>query len=272
MTSFIEEVKTRRSVRTFDGRSLDENTIEKLKNIASDAENPYKIPVIFGFFSAAEHDLSSPVLTGEHNYVTAKVTVTKNCDVAYGYSFQKLLMAAHSMGLGTVWIGGTMPRAKFEKAADVQTGEIMPCVSPLGYTAKKMGMKESLMRKGVKADTRYSFDKLFFSGDLSQPLSEEDAKKLGLYDALLAVQLAPSAVNKQPWRIVLENGMAHFYEKKDMGYDNGTYDLQKVDVGIAMYNFEHELITEGKCPVFTVARPDIEIDKDMEYIASYKLS
>ena len=271
MASFIEEVKTRRSVRTFDGRSLDENTIEKLKGIASEAANPYSIPVTFGFFGAAEYDLSSPVLTGEHNYVTAKINVSPNCDVAYGYSFQKLLMAAHSMGLGTVWIGGTMPRAKFEKAADVKAGEIMPCVSPLGYTAKKMGMKESLMRKGVKADTRYPFDKLFFSGDFTLPVTEDDAKKLGLFDALLAVQLAPSAVNKQPWRIVLDNGMAHFYEKKDAGYDNGTYDLQKVDLGIAMYNFEHELVTEGKCPVFTVADPGIKIDNDMEYIASYKL-
>jgi len=38
----------------------------------------------------------------------------------------------------------------------------MPCVSPLGYPAEKMSLRETLMRKGIQADKRMDFDRLFF--------------------------------------------------------------------------------------------------------------
>ena len=77
----------------------------------------------------------------------------------------------------------------------------MPCVSPLGYPAKKMSLRETLMRKGVRADSRIGFRELFFDGSFDKPLKEEQAGEL--LEVLEAVRLAPSAVNKQPWRVVL---------------------------------------------------------------------
>ena len=272
MGTFLDEVKKRRSVRTFDGNKLSEQDLKKLNDLANQVENPYDIPVTIALFDAKEKDLSSPVITGENDYVTAKVTAGKNADVAYGYSFEKFLLNAHQMGLGTVWIGGTMPSEKFEAAAELKEGEIMPCMSPLGYTASKMGVKEVLMRKGVKADWRYNFEELFFKDDFSTPLLELEAQALCIYDALEAVRFAPSAVNKQPWRVVVSNGYAHFFEKKDRGYDNGTYDLQKVDVGIALYHFEESLRLAGKSVEFAIADPGLDLDKDMEYIASYRIT
>ena len=52
------------------------------------------------------------------------------------------------------------------------------------------------------------------------------------------VRFAPSAVNKQPWRIIAVGDRYHFYEKKDNGYvGEATGDLQKIDVGIALCHF-----------------------------------
>ena len=52
------------------------------------------------------------------------------------------------------------------------------------------------------------------------------------------VRWAPSAVNRQPWRVVMDGEKAHFYEKRSKGYvDASGWDLQKVDVGIAMCHF-----------------------------------
>ena len=270
MGTFLDDVKSRRSVRTFDGNKLSEKDLKQLKALAENAENPYHISVKIAFFDAKEHDLSSPVITGEKYYVTAKVTAGKNADVAYGYSFEKFLFGAHRIGLGTVWIGGTMPREKFEKVSDLQEGEIMPCISPIGYIAPKMSIKETLMRKGVKADWRFDFETLFFKDDFSTPLTELEAQALCIYDALEAVRFAPSAVNKQPWRVVISNGYAHFFEKKDRGYDNGTYDLQKADLGIALYHFEEAFLSAGKTIDFEINGPKIKMEKDVEYIASYK--
>ena len=266
---FIDDVKNRRSVRTFDGKGISEEVIADLKSYAQTIVNPYNIPVEFVFLDREKHGLSSPVLSGEKEYIAAKVKAVKNADVAYGYSFEELLMYAVNKGLGTVWIGGTLPRDKFEKACELNDGELMPCMSPIGYVASKMGLKETLMRKGVKADTRYDFAELFFKNDFSTALSEDDAEKLGVNAALEAVRLAPSAVNKQPWRVVVTENAAHFFEKKDKGYDNGSYDLQKVDIGIALYHFEAQCREEGKKLTFKISDPGIPLPEKTEYVASY---
>ncbi len=112
----------------------------------------------------------------------------------------------------------------------------MRIVCTLGYPAKKMSLRESVMRKGVKADSRLSFGEVFFDGSFDKPLTKEAAGKLA--DALEAVRLAPSAVNKQPWRIVLSENLAHIYEKRNRRNDDGAWDIQIIDMGIALYHFE----------------------------------
>ena len=158
MSNFLELVKTRRSVRTFDNQMVDGKIIDELKVFAKGITNPYGIPVRFEFLDRDEHKLSSPVLAGEKLYVSAVVNKGEHAEEAYGYAFQDLLMRAHELGLGTVWIGGALPREKFEKASNLAEGEIMPCMSPLGKAAKKMSIKETLMRKGVKADKRLEIE------------------------------------------------------------------------------------------------------------------
>lgn len=268
MANFMDLVKTRRSVRSFDGKGVDPRVLDELKTFAEDITNPYGIKVRFIFLDAKENDLSSPVLTGEKCYVSAVVAKGEHMEEAYGYSFQKLLMKAHELGLGTVWIGGTMPREKFEKASCLQEGEVMPCVSPLGITAK-MSIKENLMRKGVKADWRMKFEELFCIGNFGKPLDEKYAKENGLFDDLEAVRFAPSAVNKQPWRVVIDEHSAMFFEKHDKGYITPDYDLQKIDMGIAMYNFETQMLSEGKKPELILDAPDITVPEGMDYVATY---
>jgi hypothetical protein len=70
------------------------------------------------------------------------------------------------MGIGTVWIGGTMKRDHFEKEAGLTEGRRMPCITPLGYPAAKRSIKETLMRKGVKADERKPLGELFSTATL----------------------------------------------------------------------------------------------------------
>ncbi|MBR6396653.1 MAG: nitroreductase family protein [Lachnospiraceae bacterium] len=266
--SFLNDVKTRRSVRTFDGNDVEPEVLKDLEEFAAKIENPYGIPVRFKFLNAKEYGLSSPVLSGEKLYVSAMMKKGEHAEEAYGYSFEALLVHAHKLGLGTVWIGGTMPRDKFEKASDLTEGELMPCVSPLGKAADKMGVKEVLMRKGVGADKRFDFGDLFFKGDFETPLSENDARKCGIYEALEAVRWAPSAVNKQPWRIVVCGNVAHVYEKHDKGYINENYDLQKIDIGIALYRLEQGILDAGKTPKFVCKDPGIIIPSQTDYVAS----
>ncbi len=267
MDNIEQVIRNRRSVRTFDGKKLDLELLEKLRSFGETASNPFGVSVGFELLDAAEQGLSSPVLSGEPLYVCGRVKNIPDCQVAFGYAFENLLLYAHYLGLGTVWIGGTMNRSVFEKAIQLTADELMPCISPLGYTADKMSVREVLMRKGVKADERLPFEELFFDGSFDKPLGKEAAGALAL--PLEMVRLAPSAVNKQPWRVLLTDGKVHFYLKRSKGFGHGEkLDMQMIDMGIALCHFELSAAEAGLKPVFCRERPQLP-SEGLEYIASY---
>lgn len=269
MATLLEVIKGRRSVRTFDGKPLRPEDREKLEAFIAGISNPFDIPVTFVLLDAEEHGLSSPVLSGEKLYVTGKVPGVPYADVAFGYSFERLVLYAWSLGIGTTWIGGTMKRDNFARAAGLQAGERMPCISPLGYPAEKMSVRETLMRKGAGSDSRLPAEKLFFDGSLDKPLS--GTKKEALGDLIEMVRRAPSAVNRQPWRIVVTEEGYHFYEKKDKGYvSDAVGDMQKIDIGIALCHFVMGLEEQGKTPAVTEEDPGIPVPDNVEYIATVR--
>lgn len=269
MKNIAEQIKARRSVRTYDGQILDESIKEKLVSFWEKIENPFNIQVEFRFLNAKEHSLLCPVVSGTDLYVGGKIENLPNACVAFGYSFEAFILYAQSLGLGTVWLGGTMNRAAFEEAMNLDNDEIMPCASPIGYASKKMSVRENMMRKAIKADERLLFEELFFDGTFEHPLKKEKAGNLQL--PLEMVRLAPSAVNKQPWRICVTENVVHFYLKRSKGVGKeGKLDIQMVDMGIALCHFaltakENDLKIE-----FTQKEPQLSVT-DMEYIGSYHL-
>ena len=263
----MEAIRHRRSVRTFDGTPLRPEDIEKVAEYAQNVDNPYELPIEWKILDAKRDRLSSPVIVGTDTWIAGKLKRVPHAEEAFGYAFEKVVLFAEMMDLGTTWIAGTMDRAAFERAMELAEDEVMPCVSPLGYPAGKMSLRETLMRKGVKADSRFEFEKLFFDGSFDKLLAPEGAGELK--PVLEAVRLAPSAVNKQPWRIVIEGGKAHFYEKKSKGFvDPKGWDLQKVDIGIALAHFALGAEAAGTRMSLKVEDPGIKTD-DLSYIASY---
>ena len=80
------------------------------------------------------------------------------------------------------------------------------------------------------------------------------------------VRRAPSAVNKQPWRVVVDGKQAHFYEKKSKGYvDASGWDLQKVDLGIALYHFACAFDENVQ---LSIADPGLSAPEGTAYIAT----
>ena len=270
MEHIMELARARRSVRTFDGSDLNAEEKEKLLAFAAAIENPWGPAVEFRLLDAAEHKLSSPVITGERCYVGAKVKAGPHLEEAFGYAFECFVLFAQSLGLGTTWIGGTMDRAVFARAMALRDDERMPCVSPIGRPAAKMSLRETVMRRGVKADWREDFSALCFDGSFDKPLREDDAGEFA--DPLRAAILAPSAVNRQPWRMVRAGDSLHFYLKHARGYVSAaTGDLQKVDLGIAICHFALCAWEQGLKLRFSLADPGIRAPAGTEYIASYTI-
>ena len=269
MNDLLTIIKGRKSVRTFDGRPVSAEDRERLERYARTITNPFGVPVRFAWLDAKEHGLSSPVLSGETLYVAGIVDKVPLADVAFGYSFEKLVLYAWSLGIGTTWIGGTMKREAFERAAGLAEGERMPCVSPLGYPAAKRSIKEALMRKGVGADSRMPAEKLFFDGAWDVGLTAD--RQAPISDLIEMVRWAPSAVNKQPWRIIVSDHVFHFYEKRDKGYaGEKTGDLQKIDVGIALCHFVMGMEERGNRAEVVIADPGFAAPAGVEYIATVR--
>jgi nitroreductase len=259
----ITLIRTRKSVRTFDERVISDTDREKLTEYINTITNPYDIPIDLVLMDAKEHGLSSPVIQGGQLYIAGKVPKVEHCEEAFGYTFEKMVLYAWSLGIGTTWIGRTMDRKLFEREAGVKNGEIMPCVSPLGYPAKKRSLKETAMRAGIKADKRKQNNELFFENDFDSPLNEKNDIIL---KALEAVRLSPSAVNKQPWRIVKCGNKFHFYEKHTLNRTGSAWDVQKVDMGIAVCHFM--TIIGGK---LSFEQLSADVPDDTEYIATVQI-
>ncbi|SEA05677.1 Nitroreductase [Lachnospiraceae bacterium NK3A20] len=267
--NYEQLIRDRRSVRSFDGRPILAEDMQKITEFIRDVPNPYGIPVEFLLLDANEHGLTSPVITGATLWIAGKVKKVPHAEEAFGYSFEEMVLFMQSLGIGTTIIAGTMDRAAFEKAANLAEDEMLACVSPLGYPASSMSVREKMMRMGIKADSRIKFSELFFDGDFGTPLTEEKAGACA--KALEMVRLAPSAVNKQPWRAVVTDGRVDFFEHHDKGFvGEASGDLQKIDVGIAISHFVHGAEESGLAGHIEEADISYQVPNEIEYITSWQ--
>ena len=265
----IEAMKARRSVRTYSGQTLDDKVKAQLMDFAENIENPFGIPVEFRVLDGKEHGLKCPVVTGTDLYVGGKIRKGPDANLAFGYSFEAFILYAQSLGVGTVWLGGTMNRGAFEAAMELEPNEMMPCATPIGYAAETMSIREKMMRAGIKADQRKPLGELFFDGDFNTPLTAEKAGNL--LQPLEMVRLAPSAVNRQPWRLLIQDGQVHFFLKRDVGAGrDDKLDMQMVDMGIALCHFQ---LAARQCGINAdFCRDDYQhLSEKMEYIGSFVL-
>lgn len=244
MTSFPvkETAEKRKSVRTYIQKPLEKADREKIEGYISallKEEAPFSAKIRIRLFDV-DKDINAKdlgtygVIKNARTYLGVAVNETDDAMEAVGYVFEKLVLYAASLGLGTCWLGGTFNRGEFAKAMELAQDEFFPIASPIGYPAPKNHTVDKIMRKAIKADTRKPFEEIFFNGSFSAPLSGEAADEFAYI--LEAVRLAPSAKNAQPWRILKDGNAFHFFEKKDI--PSSSHDIQRLDIGIAGCHLE----------------------------------
>lgn len=264
-------VRTRYSTRTFTGEDVDEATRQKIMDYANALSNPFGPKVKFALIdrktSANGEKLGTyGVIKNAKLYIGATVPDAPGAQEGYGYEFEQLVLYITSLGLGSCWLGGTFNRGEFAKALDVKEDELFPCICPVGKAAAKKSLKERFMRSGIKADTRLPWNQIFFRDSFGTPLSEKEAGDFRY--ALEMVRLAPSAVNKQPWRVVKCGNVFHFYEAKTQPSE-GKVDIQRVDLGIALNHFALAAEEKGVAGTFRTSDPGLTIPENTYYITSF---
>lgn len=194
----------------------------------------------------------------------------------FGYLMEMIILQATDLGLGTCWLGGTFTKSRFAKKIDLAADEIIPAVTSLGYIEKAPRWADGKIRAAAGSDHRLPWEKLFFNSQLGAPLAESSAGDYGI--PLQMVRLAPSASNRQPWRIVKDGRAWHFYLRRTRGYRDSKYakmlkmaDLQRIDIGIAMSHFEMTAGELGLLGSWFVNDPGLALPNEMtEYCVSWR--
>lgn len=240
--SIIEIIKSRYSCRSYDGKPLDGAAEKKLSDYMDEINLETKIKARF-IYIGNRPDCGAPAKLGTYGMISGAVSyIAGICDddekdfAQVGYLFEKIILFATALNIQTCWLGGTFNRNDFIQTVGLNDSEYIAIVSPVGVKKPKPRFVDSAIRKVVGADNRKPFEELFFEDNLSVPLS---VKRMGEYiTPFETVRLAPSASNKQPWRIIKNKDGYHFYLKRTKGYPAGRFDMQKNDIGIAMCHFE----------------------------------
>lgn len=183
----------------------------------------------YGFIKGAAGFLLGAVRPGPHDLED------------YGYLLERAVLEATDLELGTCWLGGTFSKSSFARRISAERQEVVPAVISLGYPAESS--RNGRLRRQVGSERRLAVDELFFEEKRGVPF---DVSADPLWAAILeAVRWAPSASNKQPWRLIHAGGDWHFYLQRTKGYGKGPLtslvkmaDLQRVDMGIAMCHLE----------------------------------
>lgn len=269
-----ETIRKRRSIRSYEKRSLESKDREKIiacLDELSAEKSPFPADITIRVLEAkkgtnTERLGTYGVIKGADTFLGVKVKKSDIAMTAVGYTLEKLVLFAAEMGIGTCWIAGTFNRTSFTNAMDVAKDELFPIITPIGYPSNKRSLIDGVFRSVSGAATRKPFDELFFCGDFNTPLTVTEAGEYSY--SLEMLRLAPSAVNRQPWRVVKKNNAFHFY--KVVGpRENSPYDLQNLDVGICACHFHLAAQEKGLNGNFESCNPKIAAPNGTEYLFSW---
>ena len=164
--------------------------------------------------------------------------------VDFGYVFEYMILEFTKIGLDTCWLGGTFKRKDYHKG--LRNNEIIPAITPVGHKANNRSIIDKIFRTVAQSQNRLDFSVL-----VKEYITEE-ALALDVDDPISSsldlVRRGPSASNKQPWRIFVDKEYIHFFLKRTPKY-KGTalgYDIQALDIGIALSHFEIGMIHFNK--------------------------
>lgn len=245
----FETIKKRKSIRTYSDEIVQNDLIEKITNfIDTNDTGPFNTKLKYQIIDKN----SSKAKLGTYGFISgAKKYLVfyaekKNYNwLDIGFIIEDILLYCTSLGIGTCWIGGTFNRSNLSKQIFEDENYFIPIITPLGIEKKSRTFRDKIIRGASKGDSRFNIEKILINNKKEKYLNSEKYLKL-----LEMIRLAPSASNKQPWRIEIEENKFNFYLQRTKGYSKiiPEIDLQKIDIGISLCHF-YKAVEEMNIPV-----------------------
>lgn len=210
----LEALNERHSVRKYYKRQLEPDMIQRLQSEIADINRVgnLNMQLIVNESKAFKSMLAYGMFSNVNNYILVAGEKSETLDYRAGYYSEKLMLYAQRLGLNTCCVGLTYK--KIEGTYRLEPSEkIVVCIA-IGY-----GVENSFAKHKIKQPEQVS------NIDGQSP----DWFRRGVEAALKA----PTAVNQQKFyfEYIPENKVRPSRRKSLVGYT-------KIDLGIAMYNFE----------------------------------
>ncbi len=145
-----------------------------------------------------------------------------------GYTGEGIILEATALGLGACWVGKSFDREIASSFVAMKKDEHVLAVAAVGYADREEPFEERLFTGFGKTRKRKPL------ASLVNGMPEAEWPEW-IRESLLAARLAPSAVNRQPWRFLVEaDGIT-------ISVDNLHDSLgisKRLDCGIAMLHIE----------------------------------
>ena len=263
--NIVETIQKRRSIRTYTGEPLSNEHIAQIKQYINQPEMPFGVRARIELISVNADE--KPVKLGTYgfikgacDYIVLIYEETPFAETAAAYMFEQVILFCTDLDLGTCWLGGSFSRSDFKKQIQLKPNEKLRIISPVGYASdRKRFIEKYIVRADNNHASRKPFEELFFDKNFDNPLTKAAA---GIFlQPLEMVRLAPSANNKQEWRVLVEGNALHFYKKPYPMFDD-------IDMGIALCHFElscKELGIEGRYEILK----DFPDNDKIKYVISW---
>ena len=280
--TLYEAISVRVSTRSFDGAQLTPEQLGDLGDLCRQLEEESTQDSPFGnkvrLAIAGSEIGSKPVRMGTYGLIAnasgfAVPAVARGGKLSgtmedVGWTVEKLVLELTARGYATCWIGGVFSRSRSAEVVQAKEDELVPAIIAFGWPADKRKLADRVVTASARARARKPIEEIAFDlaaersyGPLSDVASDTSSDSVrttpgGRFEepwpaVLRAVQEAPSASNKQPWRLVRIRSEKpsgsepipsewFLFLDEDKIYNNGTREvhLQNLDLGIAMRHFQ----------------------------------
>ena len=152
-----------------------------------------------------------------------------------GYMGEGIILEATDLGLATCWVGGFFRPKVAASIIGIERSERVLAVTPVGRAVRNVVMEEKIMTGFGRTHRRKPLSTMVSGRDLSEMPGWMKA-------ALEAARIAPSAVNRQPWRFHIED------ESITISVAAYSFDFvvsPRLDCGIAMMHMEVAALDNG---------------------------
>lgn len=212
-------IRMRRSTRRYSEQPIPPELLTHLLTFAWEAEHLSRPGVRVAMVSGRERvarvlaryaGIYGLVQGAPHLLVGLVPDETEPSLLDLGYVLEQVVLEATRLGVASCWITGSYRPDQAVREVELREGEAVAAVVALGYprTDRRARFHDEAIRRLAAAHQRRPLEALVFLDRWGQPWRPEEADPV-LVEVLECARLAPSAVNRQPWRFVIRGQELH---------------------------------------------------------------